>query len=111
MNINEARRGDRLVVAPIGRLDSNTAPLLDRHLSAVIQRGDARLVLDLAGVDYVSSTGLSVFLSAAKKIKTVPGGSLALAGLNSRIRLVFEMSGFLRLFPIFADVDEAVAKS
>ncbi|MBB4000429.1 STAS domain-containing protein [Aureimonas pseudogalii] len=110
MNITEVRRGDRLVVAPVGRLDSNTAPLLDRHLSAAIQRGDTRLVLDLAGIDYVSSTGLSVFLSAAKKIKPIPGGSLSLSGLNSRIRLVFEMSGFLRLFPIFTNVDEAVAQ-
>lgn len=111
MNITEVRRNDRLVVVPAGRLDSGTAPLLDRHLSAVIQRGDTRLVLDLTSVDYISSTGLSVFLSAAKKIKPVPGGSLALAGLNSRIRLVFEMSGFLRLFPVFATVDEAVAQS
>ncbi len=67
-------------------------------------------MLDLTGVDYISSTGLSVFLAAAKKIKPVAGGQLALAGLNSRIRLVFEMSGFLRLFPVFATVDEAVAQ-
>ncbi|KTQ97319.1 hypothetical protein NS226_05130 [Aureimonas ureilytica] len=110
MNISEVRRADRLIVGPVGRLDSATAPILDRHLSALIQRGDTRLVLDLTGVDYISSTGLSVFLAAAKKIKLVAGGQLALAGLNSRIRLVFEMSGFLRLFPVFATVDEAVAQ-
>lgn len=108
MNINESRRDGQLIVAPIGRLDSNTAPALDRHLSAVIQRGDTQIVMDLSGLDYISSTGLSVFLSAAKKNKAA-GGRLALCGLNSRIRLVFEMSGFLRLFPIFPTVDAAVA--
>lgn len=107
MNIQEARRDDRLVVTPVGRLDSSTAPSLDRHLTAVIGRGDVRIVVDLAGIDYISSTGLSVFLSAAKKTKAAKG-TIALCGLNSRIRLVFEMSGFLRLFPVFPTVDEAL---
>lgn len=107
MNIQEARRDDRVVLTPVGRLDSSTAPALDRHLTAVIGRGDIRLVVDLAGIEYISSTGLSVFLSAAKKIKAAKG-SIALSGLNSRIRLVFEMSGFLRLFPVFPAVEEAL---
>ena len=107
MNIQDARRDDRLVVTPVGRVDSATAPLLDRHLAAVIGRGDVRLVVDLAGIEYISSMGLSAFLSAAKKTKAAKG-SIALCGLNSRIRLVFEMSGFLRLFPVFPTVEEAL---
>ena len=108
MNIAESRQGNTLVVAPSGRIDSQTSPTFDRHLAAIIDRGDTRLIIDLAGLEYISSTGLSAFLSAAKKIRAA-GGSMALAGLNSRIRLVFEMSGFLRLFPIYANVDAAVA--
>ena len=65
-----------------------------------------RLIIDLSQIEYISSTGLSAFLSAAKKIRA-QGGTMALAGLNNRIRLVFEMSGFLRLFPIYATVDAA----
>ena len=108
MNIAEARQGAKLIVAPSGRIDSQTSPVFDRHLSAVIERGDVHLVVDLAGLDYISSTGLSAFLSAAKKVRAA-GGSMALSGLNSRIRLVFEMSGFLRLFPIYANVDAALS--
>jgi anti-anti-sigma factor len=84
MNIAETRRDGNLILAPSGR------------------------IVDLANLEYISSTGLSAFLSAAKKIRAA-GGRMALAGLNSRIRLVFEMSGFLRLFPIYANVDAAVA--
>lgn len=108
MNIAETRRDGNLVIAPSGRIDSTTSPIFDRHLSAVIDRGDINLVIDLTQLEYISSTGLSAFLSAAKKIRA-QGGRMALAGLNSRIRLVFEMSGFLRLFPIYPTVDAAVA--
>ena len=73
-----------------------------------IDRGDTRLVIDLSELEYISSTGLSAFLSAAKKIKAA-GGRMALTGINSRIRLVFEMSGFLRLFPIFPTIEAALA--
>ena len=108
MNIAETRHGAKLVIAPSGRIDSQTSPVFDRHLTAVIERGDVHLVIDLTGLDYISSTGLSAFLSAAKKIRAA-GGGMALAGLNSRIRLVFEMSGFLRLFPIYPSVEAAIA--
>lgn len=108
MNISESRQGESLIVAPSGRIDSQSSGAFDRHLAAVIDRGDVNLVIDLANLEYISSTGLSAFLSAAKKIRAA-GGRMALAGLNSRIRLVFEMSGFLRLFPIYPDVRAAVA--
>jgi anti-anti-sigma factor len=108
MNIAESRRDGNLIIAPSGRIDTTSSPVFDRHLSSVIDRGDTQLVIDLANLEYISSTGLSAFLSAAKKVKAA-GGRMALAGLNSRIRLVFEMSGFLRLFPVFPNVDAAVA--
>lgn len=108
MNIAETRRDGNLIIAPSGRIDTATSPEFDRLLSSVIDRGDVQLIIDLADLQYISSTGLSVFLSAAKKIKA-SGGRMALAGLNSRIRLVFEMSGFLRLFPVFPTVEAAIA--
>ena len=108
MNIAETRQANSLVVAPTGRIDSQTSPVFDRHLSAIIERGDVNLIIDLAGLEYISSTGLSAFLSAAKKVRAA-GGRMSLTGLNSRIRLVFEMSGFLRLFPIYANVDAALS--
>ena len=108
MEITESRRGTFLVVSPSGRMDSATSPQFDRYMSAVIDRGDIDIVVDMTGLEYISSTGLSVFLSSAKKIKR-NDGRMALAALNSRIRLAFEMSGFLRLFPVYPSVDAALA--
>jgi anti-anti-sigma factor len=108
MNVTETRAGGHVVVTPTGRLDSATSSAFERQLAAIVSRGDARIVLDLGGVDYISSVGLSAILSAAKKVKAA-NGRLALAGLNDRVRLVFEMSGFLRLLPAFPSVAEAVA--
>ena len=64
-------------------------------------------VIDLAGVDYVSSAGLRVILLAGKRLKA-GGGRLALAGLRDNVREVFEMSGFLTLFPVLPTVDAAL---
>ena len=108
MEITESRRESFLVVSPNGRLDSSTSSQLDRYMSAVIDRGDVDLIIDMTGLEYISSTGLSVFLSSAKKIRR-NDGRMALSGLNSRIRLAFEMSGFLRLFPVYPNVEAALA--
>ncbi|HVW54570.1 MAG TPA: STAS domain-containing protein [Rhizobiaceae bacterium] len=108
MEISESRRGTILVVSPSGRMDSTTSPQFDRFMSAVIDRGDVNIVIDLSALEYISSTGLSVFLSSAKKIRR-GDGRLALSGLNSRIRLAFEMSGFLRLFSVYPSVEAAIA--
>lgn len=107
MNIAETRRESNLIIAPSGRIDSATSTAFDRHLSAVIERGDNNLIIDLSNLEYISSTGLSAFLSAAKKIRS-SGGRMVLSGLNARIRLVFEMSGFLMLFQIFPNTEEAL---
>lgn len=106
MNATETRTGGHVVVAPAGRLDSVTSSAFERQLAAIIGRGDGRIVLDLGAVEYISSVGLSAILSAAKKMKSV-NGRLALANLNDRVRLVFEMSGFLRLLPVYGTVEEA----
>jgi anti-anti-sigma factor len=108
MQITENRRDGVLVVAPSGRVDSSTSPELGRVMHAIIDRGDINIVVDMSALEYISSTGLSVFLSSAKKIRAA-GGRMALCGLNNRIRLAFEMSGFLRLFPVFLNVDAAIA--
>lgn len=99
MQIRETRQAGHLVVEPVGRLDSNTARVLDRALSAAVQRGDVSIVLDLQALDYVGSMGLSVLLAAAKRAKAAQG-TLRICGMNERVKLVFEMSGFLRLFEV-----------
>jgi anti-sigma B factor antagonist/stage II sporulation protein AA (anti-sigma F factor antagonist) len=94
-----------------GRLDSANSPELERSLRDITEAGGARLLFDLSGLDYISSAGLRVLLLAAKKLRAAqPAGRLAMAGVHGHVHEVFEMSGFLTLFPVADSVDAALAQ-
>ncbi|WP_293676376.1 STAS domain-containing protein [uncultured Phenylobacterium sp.] len=107
MDIREETRGDVLVVTAAGRLDSNTAAVLEAVLPARAQ-ATPKLVLDLSGVPYVSSAGLRILLMGAKAARAA-GHKLVLAGLSPSVREVFDISGFTSIFAIEPDVDAALA--
>ena len=107
MEIREERRGGILVLAASGRFDSVTSPDLERRLLVVA--GERRLVLDLAGVEYVSSAGLRVFLKLARKVKD-GGGELLLCAMGEPVRQVFDLAGFLPLFAIEPSRERALTR-
>ncbi len=109
MQIDETRQAGAVVVAPVGRIDSTTSPALDAHLLGLSKAGDHRVVIDFSGVDYISSAGLRVMLTLAKRTKETKG-KLALAGLGDSVRQVFELAGFLPLFSVEANAADATAK-
>ncbi len=98
------------VFRPAGRLDSATSGDLESLLLERLEQGCRGVVLDLSELDYISSAGLRVVLMAGKRL-CAGGGRLALARLRDSVRDLFEMSGFLSLFPVLATVDEAMAAS
>ena len=73
MQINETRQAGAVVVAPVGRIDSTTSPALDAHLLGLAKAGEQRVVIDFSGVDYISSAGLRVMLTLAKRTKEAKG--------------------------------------
>lgn len=107
MEISEERRNGVFVVAPKGRLDTTTSPDLEGCLLGLVERGEHRLLVDLAGIEYVSSAGLRVLLLLAKRLK-VERGELVLCGLGPAVRQVFELAGFVALFRLEATRDEAL---
>jgi len=109
MTIQEDRQQNVVIVAPIGRVDSTTSGTLDQRLSALVAAGERRLVIDLAGVDYISSAGLRVLLALAKKMK-VGAGSLALCAMGDSVREVFGLAGFMPLFAVEPTREAAVAR-
>lgn len=109
MDIAEEKREGVLVVAPRGRLDSNTCDALEARLTALVSAGEKRLVLDLSGLDYVSSAGLRVFLLVSKRLRE-GGGRLALCAMSPGVRQIFELAGFLPLFTIEASPEAALAR-
>lgn len=108
MEILETRHANATILALVGRLDGIASPGLEKQIDAALAAGAKVLVFDLARLDYVSSAGLRVFLSAAKKFKTA-GGRASFVALPSPVREVFELSGFLAVLDIRADVASALA--
>ena len=108
MEISEKSEQGCLLMVLTGRLDGNSSPATQERVLRVIERGDKKLLLDLAGVDYVNSAGLRIFMMAAKKIK-VAGGKLALCGMTPNVRELFDIAGFLTLIPSYPSREEGFA--
>ena len=91
MQINYTKEASVLTVAPEGRIDTMTAPELEKKLSEILD-GVTDLVLDMAKVAYISSAGLRVILKVQKRM--LCQGSMKLIGVNESIMEVFEITGF-----------------
>jgi anti-anti-sigma factor len=109
MTIETTGQGDVAVLAVTGRIDTTTSAQLETALSAAVASATHRVVLDLAGVDFISSQGLRVLLSALKTARHL-GGDVKLCGLRAEIVQIFRISGFATLFDMRANVAEAVAQ-
>jgi anti-anti-sigma factor len=108
LQINEAPEGDVMVLELSGRLDTSTATDLDFAAEPHVQ-GPTRLLIDLGGIQYVSSAGLRIFLMIAKKLQKSQG-KLALCGMSPGVREVFDIAGFSKILTIEPDRAAGVAK-
>ena len=100
---------DITLVEVMGRIDSMSANDFGMALIEQIDASHIRLVLDLSGVDYMSSAGLREIVGALKKVKKTDGnGDLRLAQPSERVREVLEMSGLDTIFQIFSSQTEAI---
>jgi anti-sigma B factor antagonist len=99
--------GEALVVVH-GELDLFTAPDLREQLRAQIDRGAARLVVDLADCSFVDASGCHALLTASRRLAG-HGGRLAIVNTDPAIARVFAVMGLDELFPVVATRAEAVA--
>ena len=97
MTIEIKRNAEEVVIELVGRLDTNTAPALDKTISEDVSDSQ-NLVLDLKGLEYISSAGLRVLLAAQKKMQK--SGSLKLINVREIIMDVFDMTGFADILTI-----------
>ncbi len=97
MNIKESREGSKLTVALEGRLETTTAPDFEEVIKTKLD-GVTELVIDLSGIEYVSSAGLRVILSAQKKMNVQ--GSMKVTGVNEIIGEIFDVTGFSEILTI-----------
>lgn len=91
MEINNKLEDGKTIVTVSGRVDTTTAPELDAALQGLA--GTETLVLDLAGVPYMSSAGLRSLLTAQKKM-TAGGGSMVVVNIQPVVKEVLDITGF-----------------
>jgi anti-anti-sigma factor len=92
-----------------GRLDADGTDSFAGLLAAAIDRGERRIIVDLAAVDYVSSVGLRALMLAAKRLVPL-GGRLVLCAPQFQIRQLLDVAGFTSMFSIAASRDEAAGR-
>lgn len=97
MTIEIKRSAEETVIEIVGRLDTNTAPALDKTISEDVSDSQ-NLILDLKGLEYISSAGLRVLLGAQKKMQK--NGSLKVRNVCDSIMDVFDMTGFADILTI-----------
>ncbi|RJP51467.1 MAG: anti-sigma factor antagonist [Anaerolineaceae bacterium] len=91
-----------------GRVDSSTAPQLSQTLDKVCDQGHFKLVLDMTGLEYMSSAGFRALLATQRTCKRYNRGEVVLAAVPTRIREALELAGFTELFKSYDDALSAV---
>ena len=98
---------DIKVVSMGATFDAHVAKDIEAGLMKLIEEGARKIVCDMSATEYISSAGLRVFLSIAKRLQKL-NGKIVLCLLQPRVREVFEMAGFIQLFQIYSVQEEAI---
>ncbi|MBA2369185.1 MAG: STAS domain-containing protein [Candidatus Protochlamydia sp.] len=109
VNVKEDAKGDVLVLRMSGRLDAISSPVAERKVFDYINNGKHNLLLDFAGVDYLSSAGMRMLLSITKKLKTL-SGKLVLCSITVNVMDVLKMSGFDHVLELAKTEEDALRK-
>ncbi len=107
MNLEIESINDLKIVVVQGRLDTTNAGEFEQQMTEILNGGCTRLILDCTGLNYISSSGLRVFLVIQKKMKLV-NGQFRLFGLQPSIREIFDIAGFSVILTILPDRDFAL---
>ena len=97
-----------IILAPDGRLESNSAPILEEEIERIGSGDDGHhLLLDFSKVEYISSAGLRVVLKTVKERQSA-SKSFAVSNMQDHVREVFEISGFDSYINIHPDTTKAL---
>jgi len=101
-------KGGHRILALKGEIDFHRVQNITAKLSDAINERPEKLVLDLANLRYIDSSGLAALIEALRKVRAY-GGMLYLVGMRDDVRTIFEISRLDQVFPIFPDAAEAIA--
>ncbi|WP_412538604.1 STAS domain-containing protein [Longispora sp. K20-0274] len=107
LRVRVSDHGPVTVVAVAGEIDVGTAAGLDRRLTAVLDAGRVRLVIDLTGVTFCDSTGIGVLVNAARRLR-IQDLRVHLTGLGPVMVRLVEVTGIGPVFTIHDRLDDAI---
>ena len=106
MELLEYRNEQWMVISVKGRIDIATSGELQEKLMKLLEQ-EKHVIMDCKGIDFISSSGLRVFLLASKALKK-EGGSFALCSPQESVKEVFDISGLSSVFSIFDTLEDAL---
>jgi len=107
MQILEDQIKDVYIFKISGRLNSNSAPKLEKKFEQTIESGLNYMILDLEKIEYLSSAGLRVILGAIKKLNRT-SGKLVICSASDNVKEVFQIAGFNSILSIAPTLDDAI---
>ncbi|GAK53618.1 anti-sigma factor antagonist [Candidatus Moduliflexus flocculans] len=109
VNVRQAgQNADVHIVEIEGRIDAKTAADIENELNALKEKQAVKIIVDFSRVNYISSGGLRVFLSALKWAKA-GNGDLKLVNMEQNVEKIFKLAGFTKIFNILPDIDSALS--
>jgi anti-anti-sigma factor len=90
-------------------MDAVTAPVFEKSLSEMIEKGEHSFIVNLSALVYISSAGLRSILATAKQLKN-KNGEIIFAGLQGAVEEVFRISGFHSIFKVYETEEKALKK-
>lgn len=108
MELSKSTDQNYTVVNISGRLDTTNYQDLEKALQEIVDGGVKNIIIDASGMNYISSSGLRIFLMFLKKINVL-GGRFVISGMQEGIHEIFKISGFTSIFEIYTDTETAKA--
>jgi len=107
IDISSRDENGATVVDIEGKMNTEASPEAEKFISALLDDGAVKILLNFEHLDFVASTGLRVILSTGKKLSKI-GGKLVICNPNLTVMDVLKMSGFTTMFKVFATEEEAL---
>jgi anti-anti-sigma factor len=107
MNLTKKNSEGFCVIGIDGRIDTTNFNTFENEILAIIDGGNTHIVLNCGKMNYISSSGLRVFLIVQKKLLGL-GGKLHLCEMQPTIKEIFDISGFSSIFKIFETEEKAL---
>ncbi len=104
----QKQTNQQAVIKPSGRLDANSGEAFKARLAKAVDSGFIQLAVDMQEVSFIDSSGLSAPVSGFKAVRQ-KSGMLVLVNVGPQVEVALEMTHLNRIFPIYSDLDSALA--